>query len=177
MSSPQLHYYTVGEKVTAFSSTRYGGCSEGNYRSFNVNRYCGDDEEHIARNLESLKSLLGVSQVFMPHQVHGTEVLRVKQSVPWEGMADDAAAAIRAGWRGTVKRIIKKAVESMHDSFGTRPKELQAVIGPGISLESFEVGDEVYQQFQEEGFPMERIARRYPVKPTQRFKFQVSGFW
>ena len=89
MSSPQLHYYTVGEKVTAFSSTRYGGCSEGNYRSFNVNRYCGDDEEHIARNLESLKSLLGVSQVFMPHQVHGTEVLRVKQSVPWEGMADD----------------------------------------------------------------------------------------
>jgi YfiH family protein len=198
MSSPQLHYYTVGEKVTAFSSTRYGGCSEGNYRSFNVNRYCGDDEEHIARNLESLKSLLGVSQVFMPHQVHGTEVLRVKQSVPWEGMADDfegvdamitdvtgicigvstadcipvllydeahhAAAAIHAGWRGTVKRIVKKAVESMHDSFGTRPKELQAVIGPGISLESFEVGDEVYDQFQEEGFPMERIARRYPAK-------------
>lgn len=198
MSSPQLHYYTVGEKVTAFSSTRYGGCSEGNYRSFNVNRYCGDDEEHIARNLESLKSLLGVSQVFMPHQVHGTEVLRVKQSVPWEGMADDfegvdamitdvtgicigvstadcipvllydeahhAAAAIHAGWRGTVKRIVKKAVESMHDSFGTRPEELQAVIGPGISLESFEVGDEVYQQFQEAGFPMERIARRYPTK-------------
>lgn len=198
MSSPQLHYYTVGEKVTAFSSTRYGGCSEGNYRSFNVNRYCGDDEEHIARNLESLKSLLGVSQVFMPHQVHGTEVLRVKQSVPWEGMADDfegvdamitdvtgicigvstadcipvllydevhhAAAAIHAGWRGTVKRIVKKAVESMHDSFGTRPEELQAVIGPGISLESFEVGDEVYQQFQDAGFPMDKIARRYPAK-------------
>ena len=215
MSSPQLHYYTVGEKVTAFSSTRYGGCSEGNYRSFNVNRYCGDDEEHIARNLESLKSLLGVSQVFMPHQVHGTEVLRVKQSVPWEGMADNfegvdalitdvmgicigvstadcipvllydeahhAAAAIHAGWRGTVKRIVKKAVESMHDSFGTRPEELQAVIGPGISLESFEVGDEVYDQFQKEGFPMERIARRYPVKPAQQgasvssFRFQASG--
>ena len=198
MSSPQLHYYTVGEKVTAFSSTRYGGCSEGNYRSFNVNRYCGDDEEHIVRNLESLKSLLGVSQVFMPHQVHGTEVLRVKQSVPWEGMADDfegvdamitdvtgicigvstadcipvllydeahhAAAAIHAGWRGTVKRIVKKTVESMHDSFGTRPEELQAVIGPGISLESFEVGDEVYQQFQDAGFPMDKIARRYPAK-------------
>ena len=198
MSSPQLHYYTVGEKVTAFSSTRYGGCSEGNYRSFNVNRYCGDDEEHIVRNLESLKSLLGVSQVFMPHQVHGTEVLRVKQSVPWKGMADDfegvdalitdvtgicigvstadcipvllydeahhAAAAIHAGWRGTVKRIVKKTVESMHDSFGTRPEELQAVIGPGISIESFEVGDEVYQQFQDAGFPMDMIARRYPAK-------------
>ena len=32
--------------------------------------------------------------------------------------------------------------------------------GPGISLDAFEVGDEVYQAFCEAGFPMERIARR-----------------
>ena len=198
MSNPQLLYYTMGEKVTAFSSTRHGGCSVGNYCSFNVNHYCGDNEGSIARNMDSLKSLLGVGQVFMPHQVHGTEILQVKQTEPWKGMADDlegvdalitdvtgvcigvstadcipvllydeahhAAAAIHAGWRGTVKRIAAKAVESMRDSFGTHPEELKAVIGPGISLEAFEVGDEVYDQFQEEGFPKERIARRYPAK-------------
>ena len=198
MSNPQLLYYTMGEKVTAFSSTRHGGCSVGNYCSFNVNYYCGDNEGCIARNMDSLKSLLGVGQVFMPHQVHGTEILQVKQAEPWKGMADDlegvdalitdvtgvcigvstadcipvllydeahhAAAAIHAGWRGTVKRIAAKAVESMRDSFGTHPEELKAVIGPGISLEAFEVGDEVYDQFQEEDFPMERIARRYPAK-------------
>ena len=198
MSNPQLLYYTMGEKVTAFSSTRHGGCSVGNYCSFNVNHYCGDNEGSIARNMDSLKSLLGVGQVFMPHQVHGTEILQVKQAEPWKGMADDlegvdalitdvtgvcigvstadcipvllydeahhAAAAIHAGWRGTVKRIAAKAVESMRDSFGTHPEELKAVIGPGISLEAFEVGDEVYNQFQEEGFPMEKIARRYPAK-------------
>ena len=198
MSNPQLLYYTMGEKVTAFSSTRHGGCSVGNYCSFNVNHYCGDNEGCIARNMDSLKSLLGVGQVFMPHQVHGTEILQVKQAEPWKGMADDlegvdalitdvtgvcigvstadcipvllydeahhAAAAIHAGWRGTVKRIAAKAVESMRDSFGTHPEELKAVIGPGISLEAFEVGDDVYNQVQEEGFPMEKIARRYPAK-------------
>ena len=197
MSNPQLLYYTMGEKVTAFSSTRHGGCSVGNYCSFNVNHYCGDNEGCIARNMDSLKSLLGVGQVFMPHQVHGTEILQVKQAEPWKGMADDlegvdalitdvmgvcigvstadcipvllydeahhAAAAIHAGWRGTVKRIAAKAVESMRDSFGTHPEELKAVIGPGISLDAFEVGDEVYDQFQTEGFPMEKIARRYPA--------------
>ena len=197
MSSPQLHYYTMGEKVTAFSSTRYGGCSVGNYRSFNVNHYCGDNEEDIARNMESLKRLLDIRQVFMPHQVHGTEVLQVRQAVPWEGIVLDlegvdalmtdvtgicigvstadcipvllydeahhAAAAVHAGWRGTVKRIIGKTVESMRNSFGTHPEELKAVIGPGISLEAFEVGDEVYEQFLDAGFPMDKIARRYPT--------------
>ena len=208
MSNPQLHYYKMGEKVTAFSSTRHGGCSVGNYRSFNVNHYCGDNEENISRNMDSLKALLGVSQVFMPHQVHGTEVLQVGQAVPWEGMADDlegvdammtdvagicigvstadcipvllydeahhAAAAVHAGWRGTVKRIVQKTVESMHHHFGTRPEDLKAVIGPGISLEAFEVGDEVYEQFQEEGFPMDRIARRYPASGNHQHPTPIT---
>ena len=39
------------------------------------------------------------------------------------------------------------------------------MIGPGISLASFEVGDEVYDQFRIVGFPIDRIARRYPILP------------
>ena len=35
-----------------------------------------------------------------------------------------------------------------------------ACIGPGISVEAFEVGDEVWKQFAEAGFDMDRIARR-----------------
>ena len=34
---PQLQYYDISPRVTAFSSTRHGGVSEGNYASFNVN--------------------------------------------------------------------------------------------------------------------------------------------
>ena len=68
------------------------------------------------------------------------------------------AAAVHAGWRGTVKRIVEKTVGLMVTDFGSDSSELRAVIGPGISLKNFEVGQEVYDEFQSAGFPMERIA-------------------
>ena len=68
-------------------------------------------------------------------------------------------AAVHAGWRGTVGRIVSRTIEEMQ----SRGEDLYAVIGPGISLDSFEVGDEVYDTFREAGFPMERIAKRYPT--------------
>lgn len=65
-------------------------------------------------------------------------------------------AAVHAGWRGTVGKIVSRTIEEMH----SRGEDLYAVIGPGISLDAFEVGDEVYDAFLQAGFPMERIARR-----------------
>ena len=70
-------------------------------------------------------------------------------------------AAIHAGWRGTVGRIVEKTLEVMKRHYGTEGKDVVACIGPSISLESFEVGDEVYAAFEEAGFDMNRIARRY----------------
>ena len=49
-------------------------------------------------------------------------------------------AAVHAGWRGTVSRIVQKTIEKMKP---LDAKDLHAIIGPGISLEQFEVGDEV----------------------------------
>ena len=72
-----------------------------------------------------------------------------------------ACCAVHAGWRGTVKRIVQKAVEALASTYGTSPQQLKAVIGPGISLKSFEVGDEVYEQFAQAGFDMARIACKY----------------
>lgn len=69
------------------------------------------------------------------------------------------ACAVHAGWRGTVKRIAEKAVKAMQSVYQARPENIKACIGPGISLDSFEVGDEVYQEFVSAGFDMERIAR------------------
>jgi YfiH family protein len=70
-------------------------------------------------------------------------------------------AAVHAGWRGTVGRIVEKTLETMKLHYGTEGKDVVACIGPSISLESFEVGDEVYAAFEEAGFDMSRIARRY----------------
>ena len=43
MIKPLLTYYECDEDVIAFSTTRHGGYSKGNYGELNVNSYCGDD--------------------------------------------------------------------------------------------------------------------------------------
>ena len=48
----------------------------------------------------------------------------------------------------------------MCQSFGSQPQSLRAVIGPGISLDAFEVGDEVYEAFATAGFHMPAISLR-----------------
>ena len=73
-----------------------------------------------------------------------------------------AAAAIHAGWKGTVKRIVEKSLVKMQETFGTNPAKCMAAIGPGISLESFEVGDEVGEAFINEGFDIEKVSVRLP---------------
>ena len=78
--------------------------------------------------------------------------------------AHHAVAAVHAGWRSTLQRIPLAALQAMAEAYGTKPPEVRAVVGPGISLEAFEVGDEVYGAFFEAGFPMERLARRFPLR-------------
>jgi YfiH family protein len=72
-----------------------------------------------------------------------------------------AAAAVHAGWRGTVRYIARRAVETMSQTFETLPEDIMAVIGPGISLKNFEVGQEVYDAFAASGHDMNALATKY----------------
>ena len=194
-----IRYYDVSPSVTAFSTTRHGGFSHGAHGGFNINRYCGDDEACIDKNLALLASELGVDKanVIMPHQTHGTETRLISRDFLSLGQATQqmilegvdalmtdvpgvcigvstadcipiiiydpehrATAAIHAGWRGTVARIAVKTVTEMRLAYGSRPEALLAVIGPGISLDAFEVGDEVYDEFASAVFDMAAISRR-----------------
>ena len=69
-------------------------------------------------------------------------------------------AAIHAGWRGTVQRIVEKTINYMTTEFSTLPVNIEAVIAPSISVDAFEIGDEVYEKFNAEGFDMDKIATR-----------------
>lgn len=94
--------------------------------------------------------------------------------------AHHAAAAIHAGWRGTVERIVAKAVEAMSRHYDTRPEDLLAVIGPGISLKNFEVGQEVYDAFAHDGHPMELISKKInkwhiDLPLSNRLQLEQSG--
>lgn len=57
-----------------------------------------------------------------------------------------------SGWRGTVKRMGQKTLETMAEAFGTRPEDVTACIGPSICMDCYEVGGEVIEEFAAE-FP------------------------
>lgn len=73
--------------------------------------------------------------------------------------AKQVVAAVHAGWKGTVGHIVSRTIEHMNLCFGTKGEDVIACIGPSISLESFEVGEEVYEAFQEDGYDMSRISK------------------
>jgi polyphenol oxidase len=56
-------------------------------------------------------------------------------------------AAIHAGWRGTVQKITYLTVKQMISEFNSDPNDIVAGIGPSISPEVYEVGTEVWSQF------------------------------
>lgn len=78
-----------------------------------------------------------------------------------------AVAAVHDGWRGTVQRLSQKVIAFMHDRYGTFAADVLAVIGPGIGPDSFQVGQEVVDEFAAAGFPMaEILSDRGPKAPT-----------
>ncbi len=202
---PQCLSYHLADDVLAFSTTRKGGVSRGNYGEFNINYYCGDERSAIEANRKALCDWLNIdtNRLVYPHQVHQAEVRMIAdeflslssetRKMLLEGVdavmtdvpnvcigvstADcmpillydtehRAICAVHAGWRGTVARIVQKAVSEMRAAYHTKPEMLRAVIGPGISMKNFEVGDEVYEQFVEAGFEMEKMAFRMPLAHT-----------
>jgi YfiH family protein len=58
-----------------------------------------------------------------------------------------AIVAIHAGWRGTLARIVVKAIGKMQMQFRSKPADLLAAIGPSIGGCCYEVGTEVATQF------------------------------
>ena len=65
--------------ISHFVTTRQGGCSEGNYASFNCTPYSGDEAEKVRRNQTLLME--GMSQtpeeLVIPVQTHETNCLLI----------------------------------------------------------------------------------------------------
>ena len=59
-----------------------------------------------------------------------------------------ACAAVHAGWRGTVARIVERTIERMGKEYGTRAEDLRAAVGPAAGACCYEVGAEVIDAFR-----------------------------
>ncbi len=83
-------------------------------------------------------------------------------------------AAVHAGWRGTAKRIVQKAVREMDCD----PRSIRAFIGPSIGVCCYEVGDEVRQAMTDamgrEAQPFFR-GRNIDLKGLNRRQLELAG--
>ncbi len=137
-----------------------------------------DSKENVLENRRRFQSALGASdlQLISLKQIH-SDVIHLFDAAPAEPCRGDASAtnrpglllgvqtadcvpillvdprkravaAVHAGWRGTLARIVVKAIGKMQMQFGTKPADLLAAIGPSIGGCCYEVGTEVAIQFQ-----------------------------
>lgn len=160
--------------VRAAFTTRIGGASEAPWDSFNLATHVGDDPAHVAANRALLRKSLGpkVEPAWL-NQVHGTDVLNLDaatlSALP---VSADAAVTTRAGvacvvmvadclpvlfttrdgsrvgaahagWRGLAAGVLEQTVRAL----GVPGVELRAWMGPCISRQHFEVGEEVREEF------------------------------
>jgi hypothetical protein len=155
--------------VRALQTTRQGGVSVAPYDSLNLGSHVGDNPLAVARNRIQLNTLLPSEPVWL-EQVHGTAVAsadaascrtradaciaRQRSAVCVVMTADclpvllcdeagTVVGAAHAGWRGLCDGVIEATVQAMDAA----PQDLMAWMGPAISQQAFEVGEEVRDAF------------------------------
>jgi YfiH family protein len=162
--------------VRAAMSTRAGGVSLAPYDGLNLSVGVGDDPAAVAENRARWAAALGHPPVWL-HLVHGRHVLRLQAggtehpSTPADAAwttdagvvcqvtaADclpvlfalrdgTAVGAAHAGWRGLAAGVLEATVAAICEGTGAAPDTVQAWLGPCISPEAFEVGDDVLHAF------------------------------
>lgn len=155
--------------VHALQTTRIGGYSQSPCNSFNLADHVEDDPLTVARNRQILNDYVPTEPVWL-NQIHGVHVIDAASSgckesadasytdrpnvvcvtmtadclpVLISDKAGTVVAAVHAGWRSLCDGIIEATVQKML----VPSSELIAWLGPAIGPESFEVGDEVRNQF------------------------------
>ncbi|NDV77600.1 peptidoglycan editing factor PgeF [Dysgonomonas sp. 511] len=64
-----------------FTTTVEGGVSGGNYATFNLGMYCGDDIDHVAENRERLAGIIGIGEedIYVPYQTHEDKAVVINE--------------------------------------------------------------------------------------------------
>ena len=163
--------------VHGFSSKPGGVSIQDTQKLLNLGFTDWDTKENVLENRRRFQSALGATdlKLISLKQIH-SDVIHLFDAAPAEVCQGDASitnrpglllavqtadcvpillvdpkkravAAVHAGWRGTLARIVVKAVGQMQMHFNSKPADLLAAIGPSIGGCCYEVGTEVATQF------------------------------
>lgn len=164
------------EKISAGFFGRAGGVSKGVYESLNCGPGSNDDPAAIGENRARAIAALSHENATLCtlYQVHSDAVLVIREALNDRPKADalvtktpglalgiltadcapvllaDQTAGIigaaHAGWRGALTGILEETIAAM-EALGAWRAQIRAVIGPCISRQSYEVGDEFKARF------------------------------
>ena len=108
-----------------------------------------DAGDGIARNLTHSDIDAQITDVAgLPLIVYSADCVPILLADP----VKKVIGSVHAGWRGSVMGIAAKTVKKMQEVYGSEPKDIRAVIGPSIGIESYEVDDTVINEVRNCGF-------------------------
>lgn len=82
-------------------------------------------------------------------------------------------AAVHAGWRSTMQRIVVDAVRALEHAYRTHAADLVVGIGPSLGAGCGEMGEEVIDAFRREGHDDASIDRWFVRQPGLRPHFDL----
>ncbi|WP_321323746.1 peptidoglycan editing factor PgeF [Thiomicrorhabdus sp.] len=187
--------WPVPKNIKAFCTTRKGGESLRPFDSFNLAIHVDDDEQVVIQNRALLVELAHLpSQPVWLNQQHTDKALALTSEsrfaeppiadASWTDtpnvvsvimtadclpvlltdMDGTCVAAIHAGWKGLADNIVTKTIQAMP----VKPQKLMAWIGPAISKNQFEVGQDVFDAFADIDIDNKDY---FEVKDTQQNKY------
>nr|WP_319511195.1 peptidoglycan editing factor PgeF [uncultured Draconibacterium sp.] len=162
--TPELIRYSIFQphaNVCAFTTTkstlpvkriRYSNVPENKAKlaealALEVERMVYPDQTHsscVAEVTEFPEAIISETDALVSNQPGLCLCVQTADCVPvlLFDPVEKVVAAVHAGWRGTVGGIVEKAISKM-TNYGASAKNIVAAIGPSISPEIYEVGDEV----------------------------------
>ena len=182
--------------------TRRGGASSGVFAGLNCGFGSSDQKDIVAINRARVATAMGVAADHLAgvHQVHSANVITLNGPQTEKPRADalvtatpglalsiltadcqpvlfaDAKAGVigaaHAGWRGALDGVLQATVDAM-EALGATPDNIQAVIGPSISQQAYEVGPEFFEDFLAED---PEYARYFAQGKDDRMMFDLPGF-
>ena len=180
--------------------SRVGGVSDGLYKGLNCGFGSEDARENVAQNRARVAQAMQVEMIASVYQHHSAEVVVVSAdhdpSTKADAMvtqeigvglgiitadcapvvfADKVAGVIgaaHAGWKGAFGGVLENTIATMVRLGATR-EAICAAVGPCISQQNYEVGEEFFERFLDED---PHNARFFTHAPSGSYLFDLPSF-
>jgi hypothetical protein len=174
-------------------STKIGGTQNSSF-DYNLSYSVGDDVKLVEQNRKLFLNAIGldVNSVAFQNQIH-SGIIKIVDCAGNNGESDalitnkknlglgiivadctpifiydykaKVIAAVHSGWRGTEQKILYNTLQKLKKEFNSKMENITAYIGPSISANNYEVGNEVAQKFES----------KYVIKKDNKYFLDVSG--